>query len=62
VGIPLDRQADIFDNFVKLDDYKEGVGLGLTICRRLVKMLGGNITVDSTYTTGSRFVIQLPVK
>ncbi len=62
VGIPADRQKDIFDNFVKLDDYTEGVGLGLPICRRLVKMLGGDIQVDPTHTEGARFLILLPLK
>jgi signal transduction histidine kinase len=61
IGIPADKQETIFDNFVKLNDFKGGVGLGLSISRRLAKTLGGNIILDSTYTTGSRFIIQLPI-
>ena len=61
IGIPADKQETIFDNFVKLNDFKGGVGLGLSISRRLAKTLGGNIILDNTYTTGSRFIIQLPI-
>ncbi len=62
IGVPEDRREDIFENFVKLDDYKEGVGLGLPICRRLVKTLGGDIVLDSSYKKGCRFIVILPVK
>ena len=61
-GIPTEKQQSVFDNFVKLDDYKDGVGLGLPICRRIARMLGGSVDLDSTYTGGSRFVITLPIK
>lgn len=61
-GIPADKQDTIFDNFVKLDEFKGGVGLGLSISRRLTKLLGGNLFLDSTYTTGCRFVLQLPIR
>lgn len=61
-GIPEDKQNEVFENFVKLDEYKGGVGLGLPICRRLAHSLGGNITLDSSYKKGSRFMLQLPVR
>lgn len=60
VGIPEEQHEAIFENFVKLDDFKNGAGLGLSICRRLVKLLGGRIFIDSQYNIGSRFVVQLP--
>ena len=60
VGIPEEQREAIFENFVKLDDFKNGAGLGLSICRRLVKLLGGKIFIDSQYDIGSRFVVQLP--
>ena len=62
IGIPADKQDTIFDNFVKLDEFKGGVGLGLSISRRLTNLLGGNLLLDSTYTTGCRFVLQLPIR
>ncbi len=61
VGIPEDKHGIIFDNFVKLDEFKDGVGLGLSISRRLAKLLGGDITIDNSYKKGSRFILQLPV-
>ena len=61
-GIPEEKRNDIFENFVKLDDYKEGVGLGLPICRRLACSLGGDIVLDPAYKNGSRFIVQLPVR
>jgi signal transduction histidine kinase len=60
-GIPEDKQGIIFDNFVKLDEFKNGVGLGLSISRRLARLLGGDIVIDNTYKKGSRFILQLPV-
>lgn len=62
IGIPADKQDSIFDNFVKLDEFKGGVGLGLSISRRLTNLLGGNLLLDSAYTTGCRFVLQLPIR
>ncbi len=61
IGIPPERQNDIFDNFVKLDEFKEGIGLGLSISRRLAKSLNGNLILDTEYKKGSRFILQLPV-
>lgn len=54
-GIPLEKQADIFKRFEKLDDYKPGAGLGLSICSLIAANLKGSISIDSTYTTGARF-------
>lgn len=60
VGIAAKDHERIFETFAKVDDFKEGIGLGLPICRRLVTSLGGTLEIDSTYTQGSRFVITLP--
>lgn len=59
-GIPLEKQADIFKRFEKLDDYKPGAGLGLSICSLIAEHLGGSICIDSTYTNGARFVFTHP--
>lgn len=56
---PADREK-IFETFSKLDDFKEGIGLGLPISRRLIKSLGGTLELDPDYTEGCRFVITLP--
>ena len=58
-GIPAAEAERIFERFVKLNNFKEGIGLGLTLCRSIVTRLGGSIRLDTTYTHGARFVIEL---
>lgn len=62
IGIGPDNRERIFDNFVKLDDYADGVGLGLSLSRRLARLLGGDVTYDYGYTGGARFLFTLPIK
>lgn len=59
-GIPLDARDHIFTQFTKLDDFGQGLGLGLSISRQFVRMMGGNITLDTSYVHGARFVIEVP--
>lgn len=61
-GIPLEKQARIFERFEKLDEKAQGTGLGLSICQLIIKRLGGDIWIDSQYTKGSRFVFIHPLK
>ena len=60
-GIPANEAEHIFERFVKLDAFKEGIGLGLPLCRMLIKKLNGTIRLDTTYTTGARFIVTLPI-
>ena len=60
-GIPADEAEHIFERFVKLDTFKEGIGLGLPLCRMLLEKLGGTINLDTTYTKGARFIVKLTV-
>lgn len=61
IGVPAEEAERIFEEFVQLNDYYEGTGIGLTVARSLVKRLGGDITLDSTYTNGARFIMTLPL-
>lgn len=61
-GIPLERQSTIFGRFEKLNEGVQGTGLGLFICKLIIKRLGGEIWVDSGYTAGARFVFIHPLK
>jgi len=56
IGIPANQTERIFDRFVKLDDFTQGTGLGLPICRIIAEKLGGYLIVDEEYTGGSRFI------
>lgn len=60
-GIPIDLQERVFERFYKMDSFVQGIGLGLTVARRSAQLLGGMLTIDPTYTTGSRFVLALPI-
>lgn len=60
-GIPPERQARIFDRFVRLTEEGDGSGLGLAICREIVQAHGGQIWVESEPGTGSTFRFTLPV-
>ena len=60
-GIAPDQHENVFTQFTKLNDFNEGLGMGLTLCRQLAGLLGGQITLDAAYTKGARFVLTLPV-
>jgi signal transduction histidine kinase len=59
-GVPANEAERIFEEFVQLDDYYDGTGIGLTVARSLVRRMGGNIVLDTSYTDGARFVMSLP--
>ena len=61
IGIPNNEAEHIFDEFVQLDEYYEGTGIGLTVARSLARRLGGDVVLDTTYTSGARFVMTLPL-
>ena len=64
IGIQPDHLEAIFEDFRQLDQSHTreygGTGLGLSITRKLLSLLGGVIAVESTYGTGSKFIVELP--
>jgi signal transduction histidine kinase/CheY-like chemotaxis protein len=63
-GIPVNKQDQLFKPFVqlvRLDSGLEGTGLGLTISKSLLELMGGKISVSSEFGVGSTFKIELPV-
>ena len=59
-GIPEDKLDSIFSRFVQLNEWSEGVGLGLAICKGLVIKMRGSIDVVSEQGKGSVFYVTLP--
>lgn len=60
-GIPKEKQASVFQRFEKLDEEKQGSGLGLSICQLIIERIGGKIWIDPDYTEGARFCFTHPV-
>lgn len=63
IGIPDDKKMMIFDRFsqVKQTNFMEGVGLGLSIVKGTMELLGGEVTLDSEYGKGSMFTLYIPL-
>jgi signal transduction histidine kinase/DNA-binding response OmpR family regulator len=65
IGIPPDKREAIFDSFYQVDGSMSrsfgGVGLGLSISRNLVELMGGRLAVESSVGEGSRFHFALPL-
>ena len=66
IGIPEEKIKTIFDAFSQADNSTTrqfgGTGLGLTISHKLIKMLGGELNVESKLNKGSRFYFEIPIK
>ncbi|MCR4605514.1 MAG: DegV family EDD domain-containing protein [Eubacterium sp.] len=64
MGIRKENIPHLFDAFKRIEEnknkYIEGTGLGLSIVKQLVDMMDGTITVNSIYTKGSTFIVELP--
>ena len=60
IGVPQNEAERIFEEFVQLDEFYEGTGIGLTIARSLARRMGGDVKLDTSYTSGARFVLSLP--
>lgn len=62
IGVPAYEAERIFGEFVQLDDYVDGTGIGLTVARSIARRLGGDIVLDVAYKEGARFVMTLPLE
>lgn len=61
IGIPASEAEHIFEEFVQLNEYSVGTGIGLTVARSICRRMGGDIVLDTSYTEGARFVMTLPL-
>ncbi|MCR5278808.1 MAG: response regulator, partial [Lachnospiraceae bacterium] len=66
IGIKKEDIPKLFSSFQQVDTRKtrnrEGTGLGLAICKQLLTLMGGDISVESTYGVGSKFTIKVSQK
>ena len=60
IGVPAAEAEHIFEEFVQLDEFYDGTGIGLTVARSIARRLGGDIKLDTTCKRGARFVMTLP--
>ena len=64
IGIPPEHLPNLFERFYRVDPARageaDGVGLGLSICRAIIRGMGGEITVESTVGQGTSFTVRLP--
>ena len=60
-GVTLEAQDTIFEQFAKGNSFKQGIGLGLTVARKIAQRLGGDLMLDKQYTQGACFILSLPI-
>jgi len=60
IGIAQENLKAIFDRFYKVDEFKQGTGLGLSLCQSVLENLDGKISVSSELGKGTRFEVYLP--
>lgn len=58
-GIPAEQQENLFKPFAEVKDLTQGDGLGLPICALIAAKMNGSLTLDTSYTKGSRFILEL---
>jgi len=60
-GIAKEDISRLFEMFTKVNDLSEGLGLGLALAKRHCHHLGGDLTLDTSYQAGCRFIVELPI-
>ena len=60
-GIPEEKCDDVFKPFLEIKDLTTGDGLGLPICKQMAQNMKGDLSIDSSFTKGARFVLDLNI-
>ena len=61
-GIAKEDVSRLFEMFTKVNDLSEGLGLGLALAKRHIHHLDGDLTLDTSYQAGCRFIIEVPIR
>ena len=61
IGVPEEARERIFERFEKVNSFKEGIGLGLSVSRSLARRMGGDVTLADTGSHGSTFLLTMPL-
>ena len=59
-GIPPEHREHVFDTFLEMGDNQKLQGMGLSICKAAIKLLGGKIWLDESHKEGTRFIFEIP--
>ncbi len=59
-GIPKDKQEWVFQRFTKINEFKQGAGVGLALCKAVAQAIGGSVMIDPDYTDGCRVIFSFP--
>ena len=62
IGIPEEHQEHIFEQFYKVNAFKPGLGVGLSVARKIAIRLGGTLVLAPTYKSGARFILTIPIE
>ena len=62
IGIPTELHEKVFEQFYKIDTFKQGLGIGLPMSRKIATLLGGTLTIDKKYHDGTRMILTVPIK
>ena len=62
IGIPEELHDRVFEQFYKVDPFKQGLGIGLFLSRKIAALLGGTLVIDKNYHDGTRVILTIPVK
>ena len=61
IGIDPTYSEQIYDQFFKIEKYSQGPGLGLTLAKQIMHLLGGSIWFESNERGGTQFHVKLPL-
>ena len=60
IGIPEEHHNQVFEEFYKVDSFKQGLGVGLPMSRKIAIRLGGTLNIDKDYKDGTRMILTIP--